>query len=175
MKGLPMRQPFFGLRLWGIVWGPQVSDRIISRLWIAFSGPKAGIRFDKLRTGSRLRFAQKTRWSVFGNCADRNSVGLPPIPQENAEWMGHSFAVSHPSRKNKGAARVGHPGAQLRGFPPWSVFGNCADRNSVGLPPIPQENAEWMGHSFVVSHPSRKNKGAARVGHPGAQLRGFPP
>ena len=36
-----------------------------------------------------------------------------------------------------------------------------------GIPPIPQKKAEWMGHrGFVESHPSGKNKDAARVGHP---------
>ena len=25
----------------------------------------------------------------FGNCVDRIFVGIPPIPQKNAEWMGH--------------------------------------------------------------------------------------
>jgi hypothetical protein len=44
------------------------------------------------------------------------------------------LVVSHPSRKNKNAARMGHP--------------------------------ESGGMGLVVSHPSRKNKNAARMGHP---------
>ncbi|MGA2349728.1 MAG: hypothetical protein ABSF70_04775 [Terracidiphilus sp.] len=35
--------------------------------------------------GGRVADARR----VFGNCVDRNFVDIPPIPQEDAEWMGH--------------------------------------------------------------------------------------
>ncbi len=39
----------------------------------------AGASFDCARLSS----------CVFVSCVGRNSVGLPSIPQENAEWIGH--------------------------------------------------------------------------------------
>jgi len=27
---------------------------------------------------------------IFQKCVDLNFVGIPPIPLENAEWMGHT-------------------------------------------------------------------------------------
>jgi hypothetical protein len=34
-----------------------------------------------------------------------------------------------------------------------SFFGNCVDRNFAGIPPIPQKNAEWMGHGSLCKYP----------------------
>ena len=40
------------------------------------------------RRQDREHFTRGGAISVFANCAVRNSVGLPPIPRKNAEWMG---------------------------------------------------------------------------------------
>jgi hypothetical protein len=46
------------------------------------------------------------------------------------------------------AAKTGLPtagGSQLL----QSIFGNAVDQNFVGIPPIPQKKAEWMGHGSL--------------------------
>jgi hypothetical protein len=80
------------------------------------------------------------------------------------------FVLSHPSRKNKDAARVGHPTlVQIQ-----AVKGLVSDRIISHLWFIPSQVPKsgpgapgcLCNVRFVLSHPSRKNKDAARVGHP---------
>jgi hypothetical protein len=33
----------------------------------------------------RIKFA----WNILGNGTDLDSIGIPPIPQKEAEWMGN--------------------------------------------------------------------------------------
>jgi len=37
----------------------------------------------------------------------------------------------------------------MASHPYQSVFRNGADRKAVGLPPIPQKEAEWMGYGSL--------------------------
>jgi hypothetical protein len=121
---------------------------------------------------------------------------VPTHSTKNVEWMGHPgsrssslcfprcqkrdpstplrtgsgapqirlrFAVPHPSRKNKDAARVGHPGSRSASL--------CFPRSQKRDPSTPLRTgsgAPQIRLRFAVPHPSRKNKDAARVGHPGS-------
>jgi hypothetical protein len=131
-------------------------------------------------------------WSVFAKGVDRNSIGLPPIPLEDAEWMGHrrlwqkqkrSSAASRklieeqpqiPFGFAQGRLSTHHPQTEERlgprslrmtefimpgisDSPHWSVFAKGVDRNSIGLPPIPLENAEWMGHRSLWQKQKRSS------------------
>ena len=75
-----------------------------------------------------------------------NRIVSHPFRQEREmDGAGMSEVASHPSRKDKGAARMGHPGI---------------------LDPM-SPSARDMGHPRIfVTHPSHNNKNVARMGHP---------
>jgi len=63
------------------------------------------------------------------------------------------IGLSHPSDKNKGVARMGHPPVEGDSeFEDSHPFGTGREKDGA--------------RSDVVSHPSDKNKGVARMGHP---------
>jgi hypothetical protein len=45
----------------------------------------------------------------------------------------------------------------------WIVFAKGVDRSSIGLPPIPLENAEWMGHRSLWQKQKRSSAANQRL------------
>jgi hypothetical protein len=93
--------------------------------------------------------------------------------------------ASHPSRKDKSAARVGHPVLSIGGRKHWWGTNKKHPLVPASHPSRKDKSAARVGHPVLsiggrkhwwgtnkkhplvpASHPSRKNKSAARVGHP---------
>jgi hypothetical protein len=123
----------------------------------------APIRRDWLHQGHpACRGISLRGWSVFVNCVDRNSVGLPSIPQENAEWMGHRSLWQ--KQKRSGA---------------FSVQGFAVEIRMHALPRLNQRAIQGWAHPSWCSHfhrerSRRKNNDAVPRGRPGGAPRVSP-
>jgi hypothetical protein len=88
--------------------------------------------------------------------------GFPPIPQSDAEWMGHGglfpFSRSPASSTPRG----------------WNGSGKS---EVPGFPPIPQSDAEWMGHGglFPFSRSPASSTPRGWNGSGKSEVPGFPP
>jgi hypothetical protein len=64
---------------------PQIDKRNLPDILKAICPILTGLAAGSRQTG----LANQLWLSFFGNSVDRKFVGAPPIPQKNAEWMGH--------------------------------------------------------------------------------------
>jgi len=127
--------------------------------------------------GGNLSARESSVMTGYGEC------GVLIIPQiEPCTKNFRAMELSHPSRKNKNAARMGHPILIL--IPQIEPCTKNFRAMELSHPSRKNKNAARMGHPILIlipqiepctknframelSHPSRKNKNAARVGHPG--------
>ena len=87
-----------------------------------------------------------------GSVGERRSA--PTLSAEDAERMGHAAdSDSHPSRKNKDEARVGHPGPKIKTTESWAAV---AGRGGM-LPPI--ECGTYLVDDAMVEELQRARRG----------------